>query len=74
MTFKEYINEKNTVANVEEFLISNDITNMDLKLDGKIIKMTGYIEKTGRYFDDFYDMMKNKSNKEFLLYQVSTIV
>jgi hypothetical protein len=65
-TFREFINEsKITMAEVEQFLKDNNITNMDFELDGKVIKFSGYVSKTGSSFDDFYDLMRDKFGKKF---------
>ena len=59
------ISNKYNISNIEAFLKDNGITNMDFKLEEKIIKISGYITKTGPIFDDFYEMMKEKFGKRF---------
>jgi len=66
MKFRDYLNEKRfTMEDVREFLKDNDITNMDLELSGKIIKLSGWISKSGSAFDDFYDMMREQYGRKF---------
>jgi len=65
-TFSEYITEKKyNMSDIETFVKDSGITNMDFELDGKIVKFSGYISKSGNAFDNFYDIMKKEYGKSF---------
>jgi hypothetical protein len=65
-TYKEYINEgKIIMSDVEKFIVDSGTTNMEFKLEDKIIKFGGTMSRTGQNFDTFYDMMKDKYGRKF---------